>query len=54
MPITVVFFSAKKIMCYSSVLLRVLAKICHPDILSIANKYNNHCLEVSVGQVKFC
>jgi len=30
----------KKIKCYNYVLLSVLAKICHPEILSITNKYN--------------
>jgi len=47
----------EKIKCHSSVLLRVLAKICYRDILSIlsiADKYNIHCLDVSVGQVKHC
>jgi len=33
----------------------VLAKkICYPEILSIANKYNIQCLDVSVGQVRRC
>ena len=40
----------KKLKCHSSALLRVLAKICYPEILSIANKYNIQCLDVSVGQ----
>jgi len=44
----------KKLKCHSSVLLRVLAKIRHPGILSIANKYNINCLDVSVGQVRRC
>jgi len=42
----------KKLKGHSSALLRVLAKICHPEILSIANKYNIHCLDMSVGQVR--
>jgi len=42
----------KKINCHSSVLLRVIAKICHRENLSIANKYNVHCLEASVGRVR--
>ena len=33
-------------------LLRVLAKICYPEIVSIANKYNIRCLDVFVGQVR--
>jgi len=33
----------KKLKCHSSALLRVLAKICYPEIVSIANKYNVHC-----------
>jgi len=44
----------KKLKCHSSVLLRVLANICHPEILSITNKYNINCLVVSVGQVRRC
>jgi len=40
--------------CHSSALLRVLAKICYSEILSIANKYNIHCLDVYVGQVRRC
>jgi len=28
--------------------------ICYPEILSIANKYNIQCLDVSVGQVRRC
>ena len=44
----------KKLKCHSSALLRVLAKTCYPEILSIANKYNVHCLDVSVGQVRRC
>ena len=44
----------KKLKCHSSALLRVLAKICYPEILSIANKYNVHCLDVSAGQVRRC
>jgi len=44
----------KKLKCHSSVLLKVLAKICHREILSIANKYNINCLDVSVGQVRRC
>ena len=40
--------------CHSSALPRVLAEICCPEILSIANKYNVHCLDVSVGQVRRC
>jgi len=34
----------KKLKCHSSALLRVLAKICYPEILLIANKYNNYSL----------
>jgi len=44
----------KKLKCHSSALLKILAKICYPEILSIANKYNIHCLDVSVGQVRRC
>jgi len=44
----------KKLKCHSNLLLRVLAEICHPEILSIANKYNITCLDVSVGQVRRC
>lgn len=44
----------KKLKCHSSALLRALAKICKPEILSIANKYNIRCLDVSVGQVRRC
>jgi len=44
----------KKLKCHSSALLGVLAKICHSEILSIANKYIVHCLDVSVGQVRRC
>lgn len=44
----------KKLKCHSSALLRVLAKICHPEILSVANKYNINCLDVSAGQVRRC
>ena len=47
-------FFYKKLKCHSSALLRVLAIICHPEILSIANKYNIHCLDVSAGQVRRC
>ena len=47
-----ILFYKLKLKCHSSVLLRVLAKICHPEILSIANKYNIHCLNVSVIQVR--
>ena len=42
----------KKINWHSSVLLRVIANICHRETLSIANKYNVHCLEASVGRVR--
>ena len=42
----------KKIKCHSSILLRVLAKICYSEIVSTANKYKIHCLDVSVGQVR--
>jgi len=49
---SVVFY--KKLKCHSSALLTVLAKICHRESLSIANKYNIHCLDVSVGQVRRC
>ena len=44
----------KTLKCHSSALLRVVAKICYPKILSIANKYNINCLDVSVGQVRRC
>ena len=49
-----ILFFYKKLKCHSSALLRVLAKICYPEILSIANKYNIQCLDVSVGQVRRC
>ena len=48
------FVFYKKLKCHSSALLRVLAEICYPEILSIANKYNVYCLDVSVGQVRRC
>jgi len=54
MSTSVVFFFYKTLKCHSSALLRVLAKIGYPKILSIANKYNINCLDVSVGQVRRC
>jgi len=41
--------------CYLAVLYSgYLQKFCYPEILSITNKYNVHCLDVSVGQVRRC
>jgi len=38
----------------SSVLLRVLVKICYRKIMSVAIKYNSQCLDVSVLQIMNC
>ena len=44
----------KKLKCHSSVLLRVLARICYREILSVATKYNIQCLDMSIGNIKNC
>jgi len=36
------------------VLLWSMIVFCYPEIVSIANEYSVHCLDVSVGQVRSC
>jgi len=50
----VVFCSTKKLKCHSSVLLRVLARICYREILSVATKYYVQCPDMSIGNIKNC
>jgi len=40
-----------KLNCHSSVLIRVLAKLCHCEIVSALTKYDIQCLDVSVGLI---
>jgi len=45
-------FNFKKLKCHNSVLLRVIAKLCHNDIVSVAAKYETSCLDMSDSSIK--
>jgi len=44
----------KKLKCNGSAMSRVIAKLCHHEILSVATKYGIDCLDVPVYHVKNC
>jgi len=44
----------KKLKCNGSAPSRVIAKLCHHEILSVATKYGIDCLDVPVYHVKNC